>query len=164
VYFLILPPQLLPGSRVVRRASVTGATPGCGGPPNPASAGNNLGGSALYPGSYLKRSPDRVHIRAAHMPLLKEDNRNAFEKALRLSRPAGSPEARSGGCACGRAGSRVRARGRTCSRARRFEGAAGISFWNHDVAAICNFKCDLDKIFSRFVDSFLMRSDGTIGR
>jgi hypothetical protein len=34
--------------------------------------------------------------------------------------------------------------------------AAGKSFWQSDITAICNLKCDLEKIFSRFVDTFLM--------
>ena len=42
--------------------------------------------------------------------------------------------------------------------------AAGKSFWQSDIAAICNLKCDLEKIFSRFVNTFLMRSDRSIGR
>jgi hypothetical protein len=43
-------------------------------------------------------------------------------------------------------------------------GACGKSFWYGDIAAIRNLKCNLAKIISRFVDTFLMRSDGTIGR
>ena len=34
--------------------------------------------------------------------------------------------------------------------------AAGKSFRHSDIAAICNLKCDLEKIFSRFVNTFLM--------
>ena len=34
--------------------------------------------------------------------------------------------------------------------------AAGKSFWQSDIAAICNLKCDLEKIFSRLVNAFLM--------
>jgi len=32
--------------------------------------------------------------------------------------------------------------------------SAGKSFWNHDVAAICNLKCNQDKISSRLLTLF----------
>ena len=58
------------GSRAVKRAGVTGSTPGRGGPPNPASAGNNpLRFAPLFFDLFVK-DQDVVHIRTDDMPIL----------------------------------------------------------------------------------------------
>ena len=69
-----------------------------------------------------------------------------------VSAAAGNAEARSGGCGCSRAGARVAG----ILAGVEIRVSSEKSFRHSDIAAVCNFQCNLDKIIFRFIDTFLM--------